>query len=242
MNPCIIINTVRAYLAAQMDCAPEDLSGSGVLYVPNRTVQPPFLKLAVIGGRVVVSASPELLPQVKALTQGRTRDELFELPLVYGQTIHFIPDQVSDMPLPAGYAYHLLEGEALGQLAGLSGFPNSLAFDEEGHTGTGMVCFAQSQDQIIALAGAGEQSQSLWEMGVDTSPSHRGRGLGAALVSWLARELLARERVPFYSASVTNIGSQSVAHRSGLRPCWMDTYSNVLGEDYIYKECIKLVF
>ncbi len=83
---------------------------------------------------MVVSASPELLPQVKALTQGRTRDELFELPLVYGQTIHFIPDQVSDMPLSAGYEYHLLEGVALGQLAGLSAFPNSLAFDEDGHT------------------------------------------------------------------------------------------------------------
>lgn len=239
MNPCIIINTVRAYLAAQLDCTPEGLSGSGVLYVPNRTAQPPFLKLAVIGGgRVVVSSSPELLPQVKALTQGRTRDELFELPLVYGQTIHFIPDQVSDMPLSAGYEYHLLEGAALGQLAGLSAFPNSLAFDEDGHTGTGMVCFAQFQDQMIALAGAGEQSQSLQEMGVDTSPSHRGRGL----VSWLARELLARERVPFYSASVNNIGSQAVAHRSGLRPCWMDTYSNVLREDYIYKKCIKRVF
>lgn len=51
MNPCIII-TVRAYLAAQLDCTPEDLSGSGVLYVPNRTAQPPFLKLAVIGGGV----------------------------------------------------------------------------------------------------------------------------------------------------------------------------------------------
>ena len=47
---------------------------------------------------------------------------------------------------------------------------------------------------------------------------------------------MARGQAPFYSASVTNIGSQSVAHRAGLRPLWVDTYSNTLLEDYIYKD------
>lgn len=241
MNKNIIIHSVSAYLSARLGCAQEELSGSGVLYVPNKSAEPPFLQLAAVGERVIVSASPELLPQVRAMTEGRTRDEIFELPLVYGQTIHFIPDNIPDIPMPDGYEYSLLEEEALKELVGLTGFPNSLAFDENGHTGTGIVCFARSGGKIAALAGAGQESGSLWEMGVDTDPAHRGKGLGAALTAWLTRELLARERVPFYSASVTNIGSQSVAHRSGLRPCWVDTYSNALRDDYIYKNYIKLL-
>ena len=110
-----------------------------------------------------------------------------------------------------------------------------ISFDRRGHTGTGIVFFAQSRGKIAALAGAGEESEGLWEMGVDTEPSHRGRGLGAALVSRLSLELMERGRVPFYSASVTNIDSQSVAHRAGLRPLWVDTYSNTLLDSYIYK-------
>lgn len=236
MNKNIIIRSVYAYLSARLGCSTEELSGDGVLYLANRAAEPPFLQLAAIGERVVVSASPELLPKVRELTEGRSRDEIFELPLVYGQTIHFVPDNIPDMPMPDGYEYSLLEGEALKELAGLRGFPNSLAFDGNGHTGTGIVCIARSGDKIAALAGAGQESENLWEMGVDTDTAHRGKGLGAALVGWLARELMGRERVPFYSASVTNIGSQSVAHRVGLRPLWVDTYSNTLLDDYIYKD------
>ena len=58
-----------------------------------------------------LGCSPELLPRVRELTEGRSRDELFELPLVYGQTIHFVPDEISSLPLPDGYEYSLLEGE-----------------------------------------------------------------------------------------------------------------------------------
>lgn len=236
MNKNIIIRSVCAYLSARLDCSTEELSGGGTVYVPNRTAEPPFLQLAAVGERVIVSASPELLPRVKELTEGRSRDEIFELPLVYGQTIHFIPNSIPDMPLPEGYEYILLEGDAIAELSGLEGFPNSLAFDESGHTGTGIVFFARSGGKIAALAGAGQEAPGLWEMGVDTDPAHRGRGLGAALTARLARELMRRERAPFYSASVTNIGSQSVAHRAGLRPLWVDTYSNTLLEDYIYKD------
>lgn len=241
MNKHVIMENINAYLCSRLGCAPGDLSGAGTLYVQNKSAEPPFIQLAAVGERVIVSASPEQLPRVEFLTQDLTRDELFELPLVYGQTIHFIPDNVPEIPLPGGYEYRLLEGEAIGGLAGLTGFPNSLAFDGDGHTGTDIVCFAQREGKITALAGAGKEAENLWEMGVDTDPAYRGKGLGAALVSRLTRELLARERVPFYSASVTNIGSQSVAHRSGLRPCWVDTYSNVLRDDYIYKDYIKLL-
>lgn len=241
MNKNIIIQSVYGYLSARLGCSPEELSESGVLYVPNKSAEPPFLQMASIGERVIVSASPKLLHRVRELTQGRSRDEIFELPLVYGQTIHFVPDNVTDRSMPGGYKYGLLEDDDLSELTGLTGFPNSLVFDENGRTGTGIVCFAQSEGKIVALAGAGQESGILWEMGVDTDPAQRGKGLGTALVGWLTRELMERGRVPFYSASVTNIGSQSVAHRSGLRPCWVDTYSNVLRDGYIYKDYIKLL-
>ena len=147
MDRHIIFDRARRYLAAELGCDVSELSGSGTVYVANERAKAPFIKLAAMGERVIASASPELLPKVRELTEGRSRDEIFELPLVYGQTIHFVPDRVPDIPLPGGYEYRLLEGDGVYELSGIEGFPNSLAFDKAGHTGTGIVLFAKSGDE-----------------------------------------------------------------------------------------------
>ena len=36
--------------------------------------------------------------------------------------------------------------------------------------------------------------------------------------------ILEQNKIPFYSASVTNIASQAVAIRSGYMPLWTDTF------------------
>lgn len=41
---------------------------------------------------VAVCASEELSAKIQELLQGKSRDEIFELPFVYGQTIHYVPD------------------------------------------------------------------------------------------------------------------------------------------------------
>ncbi len=63
---------------------------------------------------------------------------------------------------------------------------------------------------------------------VDVLPEYRNSGMGTYLVTKLTCELLKRDMVPFYSASVTNIGSQMVALRCGYIPAWVDTYGTVL--------------
>ena len=52
-------------------------------------------------------------------------------------------------------------------------------------------------------------------------------------------ELLARSIVPFYSASVTNIGSQMVANRCGYMPYWVDTFGTILDGSSVYNDLLK---
>ncbi len=72
---------------------------------------------------------------------------------------------------------------------------------------------------------------------------YRNAGLGTALVNRLTKELLIRNVVPFYSASVTNISSQMVAGRCGYLPLWVDTFGTVLdgssSYDSIYDNIMK---
>ena len=243
MNQEELLRRAKAFAAAGLDCSPEILDGEGTLFVENRREAPPFLKICTMGKAVVVSASPEVLPRVRPFLEGKSRDEVFEFPLVYGQSLYFLPDlrQCSPLPLPEGYSYHLLEGDSVAELRGISGFPNSLAFDEQGNTPTSLVFYGEREGEIAGLGGAAPEGEGLLEMGVDVLPDHRRCGLGAALVSHLTAAILEREQVPFYCASVTNIGSQGVAFRTGLVPGWVSTYRTVLDGSFSYGElCPRL--
>ena len=57
---------------------------------------------------------------------------------------------------------------------------------------------------------------------VDVLPSWRRQGIAAAVTSRLAREILDRDKVPFYCAAWSNIRSVRNAIKSGFRPAWVE--------------------
>lgn len=227
---------VKEYLCTRLCCAPEELEQDGLFFAANRRAAAPFLELCTMGRGVVVSASAELLPKVEPLLRGKTRDELFECPLVYGQSICYVPDPAvfHTRPPAPHYRYTLLQGSAVQKLRGIAGFENSLTFDAQGAASACIVLYAERDGAIAGLAGASREADSLWEIGVDVRPSCRGGGLASALVSRLAQRILEQDVVPFYCASVTNIASQAVAHRSGFIPRWVSSYRTVLDGSSAY--------
>lgn len=117
----------------------------------------------------------------------------------------------------------LYEGNNLKTLCDIEGFENSLAFDAEGNTNTTIVLCAIKDNEIIAIAGAAPTGK-LMEVGIDVKKKWRGYGLARLLVRNLTVEILERNMIPFYSASVTNLASQAVAIRSGYMPLWTDSF------------------
>ncbi len=144
----------------------------------------------------------------------------------------------------AGRVRDLVENKSRDEifsLRGLQGFDNSLAFDDRGHTPTKAACIARNGDMITGVSGAAPASpEGLWEVGVDVLPEYRNSGMGTYLVTKLTGELLERDVVPFYSASVTNIGSQMVAARCGYIPAWVDTYGTVLDGSSPYGDLLHI--
>ena len=78
-----------------------------------------------------------------------------------------------------------------------------------------------------------------WEIGIDVMEEYRNARLGTYLVRGLTRELLVRNIIPFYSASITNIGSQMVASRCDYIPFWVDTFGTILDGSSVYNDMIK---
>ncbi len=232
---------VKKYLAEQFYCSIPDLSQNNTIYTMNKTIQLPYIKIMTYNQCVVICISEDIYDTVKNALSRKNRDEIFEFPFVYGQTIHYIPDveKLEEPLLPDNYSYELLMGDELKKLVDIEGFDNSLVFDEDGNTLTEIVFLAKKENEIVGIAGAGAESNKLWEVGVDVKPEYRNGRLGTKLISRLSIEIMKRDIVPFYSASVTNIGSQMVASRSGYIPCWVDTYGNILDGSSIYEPYVN---
>ena len=78
------------------------------------------------------------------------------------------------------YRCDVLLDEEILALQGLTGFDNSLVFEEDGSTvaRAGLHCQEMEKD-IIGIAGAsGTSVDSFWEVGVDVREKYRGEGSG----------------------------------------------------------------
>lgn len=81
---------------------------------------------------------------------------------------------------------------------------------------------AYERGTLIGLAGCSADCDAMWQIGVDVLPAYRRQGIASILTSRLAREILEREKVPFYCAAWSNIKSVRNAIRSGFYPAWVE--------------------
>lgn len=238
----IIKSKIEELLSKEYYCSLDELNGKSTVYSVNSNAKQPYIKILAYRNCVVVCTSEDLYYKVRELLQNKNRDEIFELPLVYGQTIHYVPNDnyINDVSVSLNYECEYLFDRDILSLVGLTGFENSLAFDENGSTSTKAVCIAKEKNKIIGAAGAAESPvNGVWEIGVDVMEEYRNARLGTYLVRGLTKELLARNIIPFYSASVTNIGSQMVASRCDYIPFWVDTFGTILDGSSVYNDIIK---
>ena len=92
----IITNKVEEYLAREYWCSPSRLHAGGVVYTVHGTANRPCIKIMAYRDTVVVCTSKDLAGRVRTLVENKSRDEIFELPLVYGQTIHYVPTGMTE--------------------------------------------------------------------------------------------------------------------------------------------------
>ena len=70
---------------------------------------------------------------------------------------------------------------------------------------------------------------------------YRNARLGTYLVKGLTKELLTRNIIPFYSASITNIGSQMLANRCDYIPFWFYIVGTILDGSSVYNDMMKVL-
>ena len=229
-------HVIQSQLAIDLNCTPADLNGEKDSFIftesrenPSRRPFPrneQHFEMLSMGQSIIVSASPAVLDIVKPLLKGKSRDEAFSMPFVYGQSLYYLPDldRITKIPPPDGFDYQLVEQPDIPPLYQFDGFHNAVQYDVKHPRPDVLVALAKKNGQIAGMAGASADCEKMWQIGMDVLPEHRNLGLAAYLVNWLTHEILERAYVPYYGTSSANIASQRVAHRVGFAPAWVCVY------------------
>ncbi|MDD6306992.1 MAG: hypothetical protein PUA75_08685 [Clostridiales bacterium] len=78
-------------------------------------------------------------------------------------------------------------------------------------------------DEMVAVAGATENSERMWELGVNSFVE--GKGYGQAALSTLAREVQRRGKVPYCGTALSHCASQNISLRAGFVPSFCELRS-----------------
>ncbi len=132
---------------------------------------------------------------------------------------YYLPD-VNKIPnLPCRYELRILNQADFSELY-TPEWSNALCKDRKHLDVLGVGAY--DNGRLVGLAGCSADCEDMWQIGVDVLPYHRRQGIAAALTARLAREILARDKVPFYCSAWSNIRSVRNAVKSGFIPAWVE--------------------
>ena len=72
--------------------------------------------------------------------------------------------------------------------------------------------------QPVSFCYAGAETESLWDIAIDTLPEHRRRGHAAQCAAHMIRHMQAQGKQPVWQAVETNPASWRLAHKLGFGP------------------------
>lgn len=233
------LDRYRETRAAVLGCSPGDFDTHSLVIVPRP--DGPYLKSVLMaltfGTGTVVSVEPPYLEWVRA---NAPRDKHYRAmfpnvllqPLVEeasrrGETLawrspnlSFLPGQEPpERPLPPGVSALPFGLDWRAEYFPSGEFHNALGeLDDPTDNGFRYGLALMDGERPAAVAGGWDDCDGLIEIGVDVARDYRGRGLGVAAVSGMAKLIADRGDVPTYYCAPTNVRSHRNALACGFVP------------------------
>ncbi len=132
---------------------------------------------------------------------------------------YYLPDINRIPTLSCPYETRILNQEDFRELY-LPEWSNALCEDRRHLDVLGIGAY--DGNRLIGLAACSADCEEMWQIGVDVLPEYRRQGIACALTSALAKEIISRDKVPFYCTSWSNLRSVRNAVKSGFVPAWVE--------------------
>lgn len=201
----------------------------------------PGFRMVGFGSIVAIVASDEYLEF--GLAHISSAQEWFEISILseiasigrkYGQKLGAVhhkfvaqAGRLSALKPPEEYTCEQVEADGMDRIY-LHAPPsrNALTYGSKSYRADIRAVIARHRNEIVGIAGASEDADGLFQIGVDVVEEHRRRGIGTLIVSKLAESILEDRGVPFYSATTSNIASQRLCISAGFRPVCVELYAH----------------
>ena len=240
-----LIASAAAQLACDYCCNPEDF-----LSLENKATlsqissgrrrfreEADFFKAATMGYGTVISAASEMLEFAQDILGKCSGAEIFEQTKIgkineqlakYNKVIAFnsifyLPSTPYRYVPKDGFCLKFYEEkEIVSELYPIKGFDNALMYNASKPRHDVLAVCALNGGQIVGMAGASNDSDRFWQIGIDVLPEYRGLGIATELVSALTQAVFMHGAVPYYGTWSGNIASQNTARRAGYYPVWTE--------------------
>ncbi len=195
----------------------------------------PFLDMVSFGNGVVTVADESIVPYVSDYLNrcGQNSFRAFDAPNIfelnsYAARRGFRVGEMAQGFLPSVLGKTRSEdcvalyGNDINRLYGYKNFSEALCYS----------CSAPRRDIIavvyydggepVAVAGCSNDSDDMYQIGVDVLPEYRRRGLGSLLVSRLTELIADIGKCPYYRCAWSNIASRRTALSCGYTEAWVE--------------------
>lgn len=242
-----IISLAMEQMSLDLACSPRDFEREKNTIVSYKqlegrrmfSTEDYFMKIATFGRGAVVSVNPLMQEWCSNFFSTHRGIDCFDHPIMHEIDLELIKygkklDVIHELYLPySNYNYHLdksievkwFEKEEIPKLYPDTRFKNALLYDIHSLRPDVLAVASYEDGNITGMAGASMDSKNFWQIGIDVLPGHRQKGIATHLVGLLAKEILARDHIPYYGTWCSNIASRNIAQNCGFFPAWVEINS-----------------
>lgn len=215
----------------------------------NYLVKSPYLNFIYYGNNVIAVTDDEIRSFVENyLTKYQNEQyRIFDAPQItrlnnelerYDQCIahlaeYFLPDLDYSPQLNNNIEVKILLGDEIEQLYEDKRFTMALHYNRKTKRRDEIVAVGYIDNKIVGVAGATNDSDTMWQIGIDVVFQKRNQKIASTLTYLLSQEILKLGKIPFYCCAWSNIASKNTARRSGFRSAWIELTAKNIDEKWI---------
>jgi len=219
-------------LAIDLNCGVSDLQGPDTKVVISKPgPHYNFCKMICFRNTLVVSVDESLKAFIDSFVADKIgfrclehvsllTDEFRKYDKRVGIVEGYLPDMTANRETHPDFDVSVLWGDGTAALFDDKRYHCALGYRTTGPRADVIAVAGYRDGQILGVAGASNDYETMWQIGIDVLPEHRHSGVATTLTNILTDEILRKGIVPFCTIAWSNIASKNTAIDSGYKSAW----------------------
>lgn len=238
-----MISALKEQLAIDANCEKEDFDKRNncvkILchnHLKRRNIDKDLLLfMACFGKAAVAAVNQELEAFMAKYIENMDGFRCFDMPLdslenelkKYGGIISeieefYLLNKNEICQVTPAFDIEILEGAAIKKLYSDNRFHMAMGYSQDSDRRDMLAVAAYANDEILGVAAASNDTDHIWQIGVDVVPEKQKHHIATEIVKIISNEVLKRDKIPYYGTAWSNIASKRVAINAGYRPVWVE--------------------